>query len=394
LMRGIYVHIPYCLSKCRYCAFNSVPARGGVPNGYVEALREDAARESSRWQGAEFASVYLGGGTPSLLTAGQLESLIQEIRRRFQISAEAEVTLECNPNTMAINLPGTYAGLGVNRISLGIQSLSAPELEVLGRQHNPADARKALRDVRSAGIEKVSADLIVGIPGQNRSSLAHSLAGVACLADHISLYVLSVEPGTPLARLVRRGAIRMPDESRVVDLHGRAGDLLTSWGFRRYEISNWCRPGFECRHNNLYWNRGEYVGLGAGSHSHRGGRRYAKAADPEAYIRLVSGGRDAVLMSEDLSPFQIFTEEVMLGLRTDRGVDPLRAATGLGINPLPVARLVADLCEGGYARRNGSRIVLSARGMMLHNAIAADIVAAAGGPIEVSAATANRRPLQ
>jgi coproporphyrinogen III oxidase-like Fe-S oxidoreductase len=217
---------------------------------------------------------------------------------------------------------------------------------------------------------------------------------VTRFADHVSVYLLSVEPGTELHHMVLAGAVDLPCEARVTDLFACAGDLLACAGFHRYEISNWCRKGSECLHNMLYWSRGEYLGLGSGAHSHRCGRRYAKVSDPEAYVRSIQCGGNAVRMTEDLSPLQMFMEEVMLGLRTDRGIDPVAASTRIGVDPVPLTNLIRGLCEEGYASRDGNRIRLSAKGMMLHDAIAVDLVAAAGPAFPRSPASTVRARLQ
>jgi oxygen-independent coproporphyrinogen-3 oxidase len=374
---GIYVHIPFCLSKCRYCAFNSYPVRDGVPEAYVGALLNDAVREASFWNGRRFESVYFGGGTPSLLSVDQMRRVMEGIRSCFRLSPNPEITVECNPNTLDRARLLAYYSLGVNRISIGVQSFSDRELRFLGRRHRAADGLRALKTARLAGVKSLSADLIAGIPGQGRQSLARSLKAVTRHVEHVSLYLLSVEPGTELEDSVSAGAVEMPDEVELLETYGFACDFLKSAGFLRYEISNWAKPGFECIHNAVYWTCGDYVGLGAGAHSHLSGRRYSKLVAPDGYILALRKGGDAVVMSENLDPMQMFLEELMLGLRTLRGVDPASAARRHGFDPRRLIRRVEDLCTGGYASKERNRMLLSAKGMMLHEAIVADLVAAA-----------------
>lgn len=371
---GLYIHIPFCLSKCRYCAFNSYPVPDGVPDYYVRALLRDAGREAPGWEGMEFASVYLGGGTPSLLNVDQLEKIVAAIHSRFKVSPQAEITAECNPNRLTRELLHAYMGLGINRLSLGVQSLSDRELSFLGRRHSSVEARRAFEISRSAGLENISADLIVGIPGQNRKSLTRSLETVCAFADHVSVYLLSVEPGTGLDRLVASGEIAMPDEDEMVQLYDPACALLGSAGFHRYEISNWCKPGSECVHNTMYWKRGGYLGLGAGAHSHLDGSRYAKVSDPWAYALDLAGDGDGVEMRERLDPFQMFMEELMLGLRTDRGIDAAATAAKYGVDSHPLMGRLGSLCAEGYASKKRNQILLSAKGLLLHDAITEELV--------------------
>ncbi len=376
--QGIYIHVPFCLSKCRYCAFNSRPVLDGVPEYYIRALLSDIEREIGRWgDRGEFSSVFLGGGTPSLLSVDQMRELMGALRMHFGISPEAEISMECNPNTVDRDRLSAYRRLGINRISLGIQSLSDSELRFLGRGHSRVGAVKALEIAHSVYGASLSADLIVGVPGQTPHSLTRSLETVADHVSHMSVYLLSVEPGTALDGIVRTGEVEMPGDEDMVRLYGVACAALGSAGFDRYEISNWCKPGSECVHNTVYWRRGDYLGLGAGAHSHIGGLRYAKACDPEEYARRLAGGEDGVVMREQLDVFQMFIEDLMLGLRMDRGVDPVRTAAEYGVDPCEVLGRVDDLLEGGYVSKIGNHILLSAKGVMLHDAIVEELVSAA-----------------
>jgi oxygen-independent coproporphyrinogen-3 oxidase len=378
LEQGIYIHIPFCLSKCRYCAFNSVPARHGVPGYYFRALLTDAEGEAARWgNGTGFGSVFLGGGTPSLLSLRQIEDLMDSLRTRFAILPGAEISVECNPNTVSRDHLSAYGQLGINRISLGIQSLSDGELRFLGRQHTGAEAIEALDIAASISGLTVSADLIAGIPGQTGETLSRSLRKIVDYVEHVSVYLLSVEHGTELDRMVGDRLVELPDDDLMVELYGVACDVLSSAGFRRYEISNWSRPGYECVHNKVYWARGDYLGLGAGAHSHIDGFRYSKACDPEEYARLVSEGGDGVVMHEHLGAFEMFIEDLMLGLRMEHGIAPVHTARKYGVDPGPMLGRLNDLFGSGHVSKIAEGFRLSAKGMMLHDAVVMDLISAA-----------------
>ena len=394
---GIYVHIPFCESKCGYCAFNSRPlveggpvnaageAAGCVPGKvppqvqeeYMGALLLDIDRESAGWTHAAFGSVYLGGGTPSLLSPRQVEIIIEALRRGFRIEEDAEVTIECNPGSIDYVRARAWRDLGVNRISVGVQSLSEAGLRALGRRHSAADALAALEMARAAGFENVSADLMLGIPGQRRESLGATLKHLVDLADHISAYLLSVEPGTEFERLAGLGRLDLPEESAVIELFEQTDRDLVGAGFRRYEVSNWSRPGFECRHNLLYWRRGEYAGLGAGAHSHRAGIRYSRVESPAEYIALLGCGSDPVEMRERLTGDQILMEEIMLGLRTGRGLDISNLRESQETNRRRMDAAIEDLIGQGLLSKSGNFLQLSPNGVKVCDSVTESVCTSA-----------------
>jgi oxygen-independent coproporphyrinogen-3 oxidase len=384
--RGIYVHIPYCLAKCEYCNFNSYRSPAGVPDCYVEALRLDIEAEAAGWRDrtdpggrVEFGTVYFGGGTPSLLSAGQLGTIMNSLHGAFSIRSDAEVTLECNPATVGRAGLDCYRRLGVTRLSVGVQSLVEAELKFLGRLHGPVDAVEALRAAGRAGFAGISADVMLGIPGQTASTVRKTIDGLPDSVTHVSAYMLSVESGTPLAAKARCGLVAVPGDDDVAALYEYAADLLAGRGFGQYEISNWCLAGHRCRHNDVYWAGGEYAGVGAGAHSHRAGRRYAKMVRPGAYAASLGVGGNAVEFSEALTRAQQITEQVMLGLRTDRGIDPRWLEGRCGASAGILRGLLGGLIAQGLLVTKGNNLALSARGFLVHEAVCGDILAALPG---------------
>jgi oxygen-independent coproporphyrinogen III oxidase len=377
--RGIYIHVPFCLAKCSYCNFNSCPSDEGVPDAYVRALVRDMECEAADWRedpgGGGFASVYIGGGTPSLLTPEQMSCITSSLASHYGLAADAEVTVECNPRTVDRRKLGAYRSLGVNRISVGVQSLAAGELRLLGRIHEPADALGALEEARAAGFTDLSADVILGIPGQDPGSLSATLRGILGRVTHVSAYVLTLEAGTALERLVAGGRVKMPDEETVIGLYGLARTVLAEAGLAPYEISNYSLPGYRCRHNEVYWRRGSYVGFGAGAHSHRDGLRYSKIQDPVRYVQAVGRPGGVVDFSEVLTPCQMLLEEVVLGLRTVEGVGFEGLAGRYDLELDRLSRLLDDLVLNGLLVRKGKNVTLSPKAVLLHDAISEEVAA-------------------
>jgi oxygen-independent coproporphyrinogen-3 oxidase len=398
LRRGIYIHIPFCLSKCAYCAFNSfpcerfrsdapygepncsepLPSPQGVPEWYLDAVAADARTEVRLWDGVEFETLYLGGGTPSLLRPEQLGRLLGGVRRHFRLVGRPEISIECNPNTVDAVKLEAFRSLGVSRVSIGVQSLVDSELAVLGRRHSSSEALDALNAARAAGFGRVSADIMIGIPGQARAGLDRTLGGVLDFVDHVSGYMLTLEPGTRLEALVGRGELRLPDDDAMLSLYRHACQVIEGRGLARYEISNWSRPGHECIHNQIYWQRGEYAGLGAAAHSHRTGRRYAKIADPEAYAERLARGLDAVEMSEDLTEDEKLLEAIMLGLRTSDGIDMEELLARYHFDIKRTRPLLEHLAREGYVIKDGSNLLLSTKGICVHETVSGLLATAVG----------------
>jgi oxygen-independent coproporphyrinogen-3 oxidase len=348
---GVYVHVPFCRFRCDYCAFATYTDRDHLMDRYAAACIAEVERAREVEGMGPATSVYVGGGTPSRLPADLLAGVVGAIAR----ADGAEVTVECNPEDAVPERLATYRAAGVTRISLGVQSMVPHVLGGLGRRHGTDQVEEAAAAVAAAGFDSWSTDLMIGGAGESDDDWAASLHGVLGLPDpppHISAYSLTVEPGTPLASDPRRH----PDEDAQADRYEMGDRVLSAAGYRWEEISNWAKPGHECRHNRLYWEQGDYRGIGSGAHSHRAGHRWWNVRTPERYLAAITAGGDATAAGEHLSRDQRRFEALALGLRTPRGVPT---------DALPDDRALADLVE----RTAEGRAVLTVRGRLLANQV-------------------------
>ena len=317
---GIYVHVPFCLHRCHYCDFNTYEGLDALKGPYVDALIAEIDREPATAR--PVTSIFFGGGTPTLLRPDQLGRILDAIENRFGIATGAEVTAEANPETIDEPYLRDLRRAGFNRLSIGIQSLAPEVLRRLGRTHSPERALRALADARAAGFDDMNADLIYGSPWERPQDWVSSLEGViAAGPDHVSAYSLTVEEGTPLHTLVATGRVPDVDPDVQADRYAVAQDMLGAAGYRRYEISNWARPEAASRHNVLYWSAGDYIGFGAGAHSHVDGRRWWSQRLPREYIAAALEGRSTEADHETLEGDARAGEALMLGLRLVSGVD-------------------------------------------------------------------------
>ncbi len=285
---SLYVHIPFCRSKCVYCDFNSYAGQEALIPAYVEALLREAEAWSGLCAGATVETLFFGGGTPSLVPPAEMKRLMEGLRQRFAIAAEAEVSLEANPESVDFDHLRGLRDLGVNRLSLGVQSFDDEELRFLGRIHSAAEAEAAYGAARQAGFENVGLDLIFGLPQQQLESWQQSLEKAIRLEpEHLSLYALTVEENTPLGRAVAANRAWEPDEDAQAEMYEESEERLEAAGYDHYETSNWAWPGHRCRHNLTYWETRPYLGLGAGAHSYLSGCRFANTPLPQDYIELV-----------------------------------------------------------------------------------------------------------
>ncbi|MFT3855021.1 MAG: radical SAM family heme chaperone HemW [Ilumatobacteraceae bacterium] len=277
---GVYIHIPFCVRRCEYCSFATWTDRDHLIGEYLEALRRDITSA----QLPPATSVFVGGGTPTRVPAEGLGAVLDAV----VLADGAEVTVECNPDDVTVAMLRTYASQGVNRVSIGVQSMDAGVLGALGRWHVPDNVVRAVDAVVAAGIPTFNVDLIYGAAGESLDSWEATVrAALALGVPHVSAYALTVEPGTPLAARPERH----PDDDDLADKYELADDVLTAAGLANYEVSNWARPGHECRHNRLYWAQGDYRGFGSAAHSHRVGRRWWNVRTPERYVRAVDAWR-------------------------------------------------------------------------------------------------------
>jgi len=371
---GIYVHIPFCLHRCHYCDFNTYEGLEALRAPYVDAVVAEIQRNGHG--GGPVTSVFFGGGTPTLLPPAQLARILEAIDGRFGIVPAAEVTIEANPETIDVAYLRELITAGFNRLSVGVQSLAPGVLERLGRTHSAERALEALRDARVAGFDDLNADLIYGSPWESPDEWMTSLAGVIDLApDHVSAYSLTVEEGTPLHTLVATGRVADVDPDVQAQRHGIATEMLAAAGYERYEISNWSRPGRASAHNVLYWSAGDYVGFGAGAHSHISGRRWWSHRLPRDYIDAAQAGRSTEAGHEELDADRRAGEALMLGLRLTSGIDRRGFAARFGDEALEArAGELSSLASAGLIEANEASIRSTPRGTLLASEVAARLL--------------------
>lgn len=343
---GVYVHVPFCARRCDYCAFAAWDDRHDLTGRYLAALRAEAAAAAPHLP--PVTTVFVGGGTPSMVPAVDLVAVLAEL----PLAPGAEVTVEANPDTVTAGLLATYVEGGVNRLSLGVQSMVPSVLAALGRSHDPANVTRSVALARAAGLASFNLDVIYGAAGETLDDWRHTLEAVLALEPpHVSAYGLTVEAGTPLAA----DESRHPDDDDQADKYELADELLGGAGLEWYEVSNWARPGHECRHNQLYWSQGEYLGLGCAAHSHREGRRWWNLRTPERYVEAVEAGRPTEAAGERLDAEERRLEGLQLAVRMRHGV--------------PAAALPVDELDG-LVTLEGDRAVLTRPGRLLANEVA------------------------
>jgi oxygen-independent coproporphyrinogen-3 oxidase len=366
------VHFPFCAHKCPYCDFNSHAGREAEIDAYIDALLDEA----EAWRElVQAQTIFIGGGTPTQCSASQLERYVSGLREKLAADTVDELTIEANPGTVDAAKVRALRRAGVNRVSLGAQSFDDRHLKTLGRIHNASDTVRSSEIVRNGGIERVSLDLILATPGQSLSAQARDLARVLDLGpEHVSAYVLTFEEGTVFTRRMQEGHIPPPvDERDLAHLH-LACERLAAAGLARYEVSNFARPGCESRHNLAYWRNADWLGLGAGAHSHAAGRRWKNVDDPAAYIRGVAGDDDALIEWREAMPVSVqLFESLMMGLRLIDGVDldVLTRRYGVDVR-VTFADALRRQREQGLIHLEGPMLRLSERGLDLANAVISD----------------------
>ncbi len=366
-MAGIYIHFPFCLRKCPYCDFYSVDRLELLPS-YVSALKREMDLSAGILAPPEdFQTVFFGGGTPSLLPADTLILLMEHVKNRFPLSADAEITMEANPASIKSSTLERYREAGINRLSIGIQSFVDKELEFLKRLHTSADGEMLIHEARKSGFENIGIDLIFGLPGQTPEHWRESVArSVSLGVQHISTYCLTLHPGTPFGDRAAGGDLSLPDEKWLCDLMLWTDSFLTSAGFTHYEVSNFSRPGYQCRHNMGYWKGEPYLGFGPSAHSCTGGKRFWNSSDIEKYITVLSHDRLPQREAEILTDQQKRIEKISLGLRLSEGI-PVH---WLGERD----SLVPGLVEAGYAFLQDGCLSLTPRGSLVADEIALELV--------------------
>ncbi len=374
---GLYIHIPFCRTRCGYCAFNSRAWPGKGPVSYLAAVGLEMGRVAEGWgAGREFDTIFIGGGTPTIFSGEELAGLLNDCRRRFRFVESPEITVETNPNTVTGKGLLALHRAGVNRLSIGVQSFDDRLLAGIGRSHSADQAVWAVAAAREAGFANLNLDLIYGLPGQTLAAWRRSLlTALALEPEHLALYELSVEPGTPFAARKARGELSLPDDDHMAGMEALARAELTCHGFQRYEISNYSRPGFQCRHNLNYWRNGPYVGLGAGAVSSFDGLRLKNVDEAEAYAAKIESGCPAFQEGEALGHAASFRETVIMGLRLLEGVRlaPLRARYDL--DPLTYyGPTLERLRDRGLVAWDEERLWLTPTALPVAHQVLADLV--------------------
>jgi oxygen-independent coproporphyrinogen III oxidase len=363
--RSIYVHIPFCVRKCLYCDFFSTSADDLTVNKYVDALcREMIMRKDDA---GVIETVYIGGGTPSILSELNISSLMTCVGQNFRLSENAEITMEANPESLTENKAALIRELGVNRISIGFQSLNDRELALLGRPHDSKTALSSFKFARQAGFDNISIDLIYAIPGQDLSAWMETLAQAADLApEHISAYELTPEEHTPLYGLLEKGELALCDEEEIASMYYGAKDYLADKGYEHYEISNFLLPGRQCWHNLNYWNRGGYLGLGAGASSFTDECRSSNICDINSYISGIDSGG---LPAGEIFPVTAedgLKETIFLGLRKTAGFD-ISLVPDDALDKMREA--LRDMTQQGLVTQNSGKLRLTRKGLLLCNEV-------------------------
>ena len=372
---GIYIHIPFCVRKCNYCDFLSWRAGEKEREEYVGDLVREIGH-SDRWfpEIDQVDSVFIGGGTPSILSAGQLQRICEALDRRFSIQEGCEFTMECNPGTANGHTFAACLNMGINRLSFGVQSSEEAELRLLGRVHSYAEAERSFQEAREAGFQNINIDLMSGIPGQTIESYRRTLDRILHLEpEHISAYSLIIEEGTPFYDRYRE---KPPvDEETDRQMYMATGVRLSEYGYERYEISNYAKTGFACRHNLKYWSGGEYIGFGVGASSRVGNTRYRNEEDPAEYTKRIRQERRAADVEEILDRDAQMSEFFFLGLRRTRGVNLTEFERLYGVSAFDIyERQIRKLVEYGLLKQQGSQLYLTEYGLDVSNLVFCEFV--------------------
>lgn len=370
---SIYVHVPFCASRCGYCDFNTYTAKelgnGVRQDSFHEELIQEIQLASRELPGAQVSTVFFGGGTPTLIGSAALNSILESIGDNFTITADAEITTEANPDSVDRRMLTELKNGGFTRMSFGMQSVASHVLAVLQRTHDGGASQGAARLARDVGFEHVNLDLIYGTPGETDADVRASVQAVLDSGvDHVSAYSLIVEEGTPLARQVSKGELPAPDDDVCAERYELIDSMLVDAGMNWYEVSNWSLPGGECRHNQAYWRGAHWWGVGPGAHSHLAGTRWWNHKHPATYSHALASGDSPRAGEEVLTPEQVHAERVMLAIRTVDGLD-------LGeLSPTELERCTALLERGLLVRESGERVRVTESGRLMADAVVRELL--------------------
>ncbi len=375
---SLYLHIPFCQHRCSYCDFNTYTSLSELKEVYADALCHEISQVSgSKRRSAR--TVFFGGGTPSLMSPQSLAKILRCLQENFDLNEEAEITMEINPETVDEAYLDAILNSGFNRLSIGVQSVVPSELTLLEREHDFERVVRVVTWARSAGFGNVNLDLIYGLPNQDLKSWQRTLESALALnPEHLSLYCLTIEEGTPMHRWLKNGQIEPPLSDTAADQYEYAGELLSNCQFIHYEISNWSIPGQECRHNLTYWRNQEYLGMGAGAHGHAAGYRYAVVKQPRVYIRRMNDIKDqqypwssAVSRKQRLTIQEAMSDTIITQLRLlEEGLDLTAFNSNFGVSLFDVYPGVGEqLMSWGLIELHGDRLLLTSRGSFLSNQV-------------------------
>ena len=374
---GVYIHIPFCRSRCSYCDFATGLFQVDLATRYVDAVISEIQRSTTTSEPIHIDTIYFGGGTPSLLTPEQLEGILAAVTRGFDVSAGAEITMEMNPGALALETLQSFRALGVNRASFGAQTFDDRELARLGRSHNTADTLNTFKDLRTAGFDNISFDLIAGLPGQSLERWQQNVTQALSLRpEHLSFYLLEVHAGTPLAEHIRRGIQPKPDDDLASVMYSFMVERAVAAGYEHYEISNLSLPGLASRHNTKYWTGDAYFGFGCSAHSYDGkNRRWSNDRDINRYLQTIENGTTPVVEEQLLTLQDIRSEAVFLGLRMMRGIDAKRYQDIFGVDLQAEHKGdLARFLEAGLLEIDGDMLRLTRAGALMSNEVFAAFV--------------------
>ena len=375
-MAGVYVHIPFCASRCSYCDFFSTLSLAGSGEAYVAAVTAEAALRCGELRGEPVKTLYLGGGTPSQLPLPLLCCLLEGLRQSLDLAGVEEFTIEANPDDVTPAWCAALPSMGVNRVSMGVQTFEDPILRLIGRRHSSRQAVEAVDRLREAGIDNISIDLIYGLPGQTLASWKSTVEqAIALSPQHISAYCLSYEEGTRLWRQRERGEVTEVPEEQCLKMYSILVDMLQTAGYEHYEISNFSLPSYRSRHNSSYWHDIPYLGLGAAAHSYDGHIRRSNPCDLGEYIGQIASGQ-AAYQEEVMTRWERYDERVMLGLRTSDGVDADRLRQDFGDDAWHhfTREAARHIAAGNLNRAGESRYVLTRDGIMVSDSVIRDLM--------------------
>lgn len=380
---GIYIHLPYCLTKCPYCDFNSWGSGSDFPEGnYTDSVLREIDLYRDMLHERSIDTVFFGGGTPSLFSARNVGMILERINKYSRITEKTESTLEVNPRTADSEKLMQFRYAGINRLSIGIQSFTQRKLDYFKRFCGPVDCFRIIDDVENAGYKNYNLDLMYGAEGESLKELEYDLdCSTRNTNKHISVYCLTIEENTEFGRLYREGRLNLPEDELLSDMYNFTSDYLEDRGFVQYETSNFARPGYECRHNLIYWRSMDYIGFGAGAHSHLGnygksawGERWSNIRTPKHYMNTVYGGRVPVDKREELTKENSVNDAIMMGLRLREGIDTAELGKRYGIELDPES--YGHLYEDGFIIGEDNTLRLTRKGFLYSNKLILDIISA------------------